>query len=156
MAAGISAAATTLISCCFPGEPSLPPKAAGDCLLLFRSSPGRASALRPWRRRATAVCFVLKEVGKDAEKNSRYTSTEVDPQGEETERSDALRASSERHTAERTARKQSERRAYLIAAVFSSLGITSMAVAAVYYRFSWQMEVGRSASRRARSLFDLI
>ncbi|URD84157.1 Fatty acid hydroxylase superfamily [Musa troglodytarum] len=142
MAAGISAAATTLISCCFPREPSLPPKAAGDCLLLFGSSPGRASAFRLWRRRATAVCFVLKEVGKDAEKNSRYTSTEVDPQGEETERSDALRASSERRTAERTARKQSERRAYLIAAVLSSLGITSTAVAAVYYRFSWQMEGG--------------
>ncbi|THU56618.1 hypothetical protein C4D60_Mb11t19150 [Musa balbisiana] len=137
MAAGISAAATTLISCCFHREPSLPPKAAGDCLLFFGSSPGRASALRLWRRRATAVCFVLKEVGKDAEKNSRYTSTEVDPQGEETERSDALRASSER-----TARKRSERRAYLIAAVLSSLGITSMAVAAVYYRFSWQMEGG--------------
>ncbi|CAL9782591.1 unnamed protein product [Musa acuminata subsp. burmannicoides] len=142
MAAGISAAATTLISCCFPREPSLPLKAAGDCLLLFGSSPGRASALRLWRRRATAVCFVLKEVGKDAEKNSRYTSTEVDPQGEETERSDALRASSERRTAERTARKRSERRAYLIAAVLSSLGITSTAVAAVYYRFSWQMEGG--------------
>ena len=42
---------------------------------------------------------------------------------------------------ERAARKQSERRTYLVAAVMSSLGITSMAAAAVYYRFAWQMEV---------------
>ncbi|KAK3148520.1 hypothetical protein QOZ80_3BG0296070 [Eleusine coracana subsp. coracana] len=44
--------------------------------------------------------------------------------------------------AERAARKQSERRTYLVAAVMSSLGITSMAAAAVYYRFAWQMEGG--------------
>ena len=30
---------------------------------------------------------------------------------------------------------------YLVAAVMSSFGITSMAIMAVYYRFSWQMEV---------------
>uniref|UniRef100_A0ACD5WRQ6 Uncharacterized protein n=1 Tax=Avena sativa TaxID=4498 RepID=A0ACD5WRQ6_AVESA len=41
---------------------------------------------------------------------------------------------------ERKARKESERRTYLVAAVMSSLGITSMAAAAVYYRFAWQME----------------
>ncbi|KAL6508405.1 hypothetical protein OROHE_021947 [Orobanche hederae] len=44
--------------------------------------------------------------------------------------------------AERAARKRSERFIYLVAAVMSSLGITSMAVVAVYYRFSWQMEGG--------------
>ena len=43
--------------------------------------------------------------------------------------------------AERLARKKSERFTYLVAAVMSSFGITSMAVFAVYYRFSWQMEV---------------
>jgi beta-carotene 3-hydroxylase len=42
---------------------------------------------------------------------------------------------------ERLARKRSERFTYLVAAVMSSFGITSMAVMAVYYRFSWQMEV---------------
>jgi beta-carotene 3-hydroxylase len=42
---------------------------------------------------------------------------------------------------EKMKRKKSERFTYLIAAVMSSLGITSMAVLAVYYRFSWQMEV---------------
>lgn len=30
---------------------------------------------------------------------------------------------------------------YLVAAMMSSIGITSMAIIAVYYRFSWQMEV---------------
>jgi beta-carotene 3-hydroxylase len=39
------------------------------------------------------------------------------------------------------ARKESERQAYLLPAVMSSLGITSMAAAAVYYRFAWQMYV---------------
>jgi hypothetical protein len=33
-----------------------------------------------------------------------------------------------------------EQRTYLVAAVMSSLGIASMA-AAVYYRFTWKMEV---------------
>lgn len=44
--------------------------------------------------------------------------------------------------AEKLERKKSERFTYLIAAVMSSFGITSMAVMAVYYRFSWQMEGG--------------
>lgn len=43
--------------------------------------------------------------------------------------------------AERLARKKSERHTYLVAAIMSSLGVTSAAVTAVYYRFSWQMEV---------------
>lgn len=50
--------------------------------------------------------------------------------------------------AERLARKRSERFTYLVAAVMSSFGITSMAVMAVYYRFSWQMEVNISAGPR--------
>lgn len=43
--------------------------------------------------------------------------------------------------AEKMARKRSERFTYLVAAVMSSFGITSMSVMAVYYRFAWQMEV---------------
>lgn len=43
--------------------------------------------------------------------------------------------------AEKLARKESERFTYLVAAVISSFGVTSMAVLAVYYRFAWQMEV---------------
>ncbi|XP_057425361.1 beta-carotene hydroxylase 2, chloroplastic-like [Lotus japonicus] len=45
--------------------------------------------------------------------------------------------------AEKLARKKSERFTYLVAAVMSSLGVTSMAILAVYYRFSWQMEGGQ-------------
>ncbi|XVF10547.1 hypothetical protein REPUB_Repub07fG0191900 [Reevesia pubescens] len=41
---------------------------------------------------------------------------------------------------ERLGRKKLERTTYLLAAMLSSLGISSMAVMAVYYRFSWQME----------------
>ena len=43
--------------------------------------------------------------------------------------------------AEKLARKKSERFIYLVAVVMSSFGIMSMAVMAVYYRFSWKMEV---------------
>ncbi|KDP25394.1 hypothetical protein JCGZ_20550 [Jatropha curcas] len=43
---------------------------------------------------------------------------------------------------EKLARKKSERYTYLVAAILSSIGITSMAAMAVYYRFSWQMEGG--------------
>lgn len=43
--------------------------------------------------------------------------------------------------AERLARKRFERYTYLVAAIMSSLGVTSMAAISVYYRFSWQMEV---------------
>ncbi|KAK9070386.1 hypothetical protein SSX86_010788 [Deinandra increscens subsp. villosa] len=43
---------------------------------------------------------------------------------------------------DKMARKKSERFTYLVAAIMSTLGITSMAVMAVYYRFSWQMEGG--------------
>uniref|UniRef100_I1P728 beta-carotene 3-hydroxylase n=1 Tax=Oryza glaberrima TaxID=4538 RepID=I1P728_ORYGL len=66
--------------------------------------------------------------------------------GEPEPEEDARRA-----VAERAARKQSERRTYLVAAVMSSLGITSMAAAAVYYRFAWQMEVGNTPSPNSRS-----
>jgi beta-carotene 3-hydroxylase len=59
----------------------------------------------------------------------------------ETALDEEARAAAARRIAEKKARKQSERRTYLVAAVMSSLGVTSMAVAAVYYRFSWQMEV---------------
>lgn len=45
-----------------------------------------------------------------------------------------------RRAEERLAKKKSERETYLIAAIMSSVGITSLAIMAVYYRFSWQTE----------------
>lgn len=46
-------------------------------------------------------------------------------------------------TERRLARKRKERNAYLVAAVMSSLGVSSAAIMAVYYRFSWQMQVNK-------------
>ncbi|KAB1215355.1 Beta-carotene 3-hydroxylase 1, chloroplastic [Morella rubra] len=43
---------------------------------------------------------------------------------------------------ERLARKRFERYTYLVAAIMSSLGVTSMAAMSVYYRFSLQIEGG--------------
>ncbi|CAF1755383.1 unnamed protein product [Brassica oleracea var. botrytis] len=43
---------------------------------------------------------------------------------------------------EKEERKKSERFTYLIAAMMSSFGITSMAIMSVYYRFYWQMKGG--------------
>lgn len=48
---------------------------------------------------------------------------------------------SSRAAAQRSARKEVERTTYLVAAIMSSLGISSLAVVSIYYRFSWQMEV---------------
>lgn len=47
---------------------------------------------------------------------------------------------------ERLARKRFERYTYLVAAIMSSLGVTSMAAMSVYYRFSLQIEVQFSTS----------
>ncbi|XP_060971719.1 beta-carotene hydroxylase 2, chloroplastic-like isoform X1 [Cannabis sativa] len=43
---------------------------------------------------------------------------------------------------DRLARKKIERYTYLVAAVLSSLGVSSAAITAVYFRFSWQMQGG--------------
>nr|AAT84408.1 beta carotene hydroxylase [Crocus sativus] len=118
MTASISPAATTLAA-----SSRRPP--AGARVILFSPLSVRRvvdlwpSALgqRRRRRRTGTVFFVLAE---EAEK----------------------RMAPSNRAAERSARKRSERRTYLIAAVMSSLGITFMAAAAVYYRFAWQMEGG--------------
>jgi beta-carotene 3-hydroxylase len=47
-----------------------------------------------------------------------------------------------RKVSEKRARKKVERYAYLFAAIASSVGITSMAAGAVYYRFVWQVQGG--------------
>ncbi|KAJ6804583.1 beta-carotene hydroxylase [Iris pallida] len=139
MAAGSSAAAAFSLgvgpflsaSTCRP--------ATGGCILVFSPLPLRRSGVvevprvRQWSRRkrrsSTTVFFVLDDAAKEAGRD------------EEMDREEEKRKSLAR-AADRTARKLSERRTYLIAAVMSSLGITSMAVAAVYYRFAWQMEGG--------------
>ncbi|XP_047973138.1 beta-carotene hydroxylase 2, chloroplastic-like [Salvia hispanica] len=86
------------------------------------------------RRPNLTVCFVLEDEKLRA----------IDePEAEEEASGGVGRAISlAEKVAEKMARKKSERFTYLVAAVMSSFGITSMAVMAVYYRFAWHMEGG--------------
>ncbi|XP_068634433.1 beta-carotene hydroxylase 2, chloroplastic-like [Aristolochia californica] len=131
MAAGL-AAAPTLKTCRLGRNPffgTLPKPS-----ILPRSLPSirRADGTK---RRVLTVCFVeepkeaiLTEEGKQSISISKGLS-------------EADQIFSDR-LAEKFARKKSERYTYLVAAVMSTFGITSMAVTAVYYRFWWQFEGG--------------
>ncbi|PSS33035.1 Beta-carotene hydroxylase [Actinidia chinensis var. chinensis] len=88
------------------------------------------SMIRSSRRRRTTVCFVVDDEKLSAQFESRGEAEEIEKQ------------ISVVRLAEKMSRKRSERFTYLVAAVMSSFGITSMAVMAVYYRFSWQMGGG--------------
>lgn len=102
--------------------------------LPFPAASFRAPTLPPRRprRRSLAVCFVLDERIPDVSPPEVTVEQSADA-------GDELLAAA--RLAEKVARKRSERYTYLVAAVMSSFGITSMAVAAVYYRFYWQFEV---------------
>lgn len=93
-------------------------------------SPNLDSILRSRRKPSFTVCFVLQ----DEKLKPQF---EVEAEDIEKKIEEQISAS---RLAEKLARKKSERFTYLVAAVMSSFGITSMAVMAVYYRFSWQME----------------
>lgn len=105
--------------------------------LVFSSSIKRIGgglSLGPRRRKpGLTVCFVLEDEKIKAELVTA-TTTAVDEEVVEKQIAAA-------RLAEKVARKRSERSTYLVAAVMSSFGITSMAILAVYYRFAWQMEV---------------
>ncbi|CAK9185069.1 unnamed protein product [Ilex paraguariensis] len=92
------------------------------------------STLRFRRKPNFTVCFVVED-----EKSKTQIETRTEESEEEVEKQISA---SEIRVAQKLARKRSERFTYLVAAVMSSFGITSMAVMAVYYRFSWQMEGG--------------
>ncbi|KAI8564878.1 hypothetical protein RHMOL_Rhmol03G0217100 [Rhododendron molle] len=101
------------------------------CLLSLPIRRGGDAALRFGRRKTTTVRFVVDD----------KISTQV-RNGDEGEDEEGIGKQILAGRVEvKTARKKSERFTYLVAAVMSSLGITSMAVMAVYYRFAWQMEV---------------
>nr|AIX87526.1 carotenoid beta-ring hydroxylase 2 [Lycium ruthenicum] len=139
MAAGISGIATSRMFC-LQSNTFLGPKPASTAPPVLFFSPltrNFGTILRSQENPRLKVCFVLAEDGKlDARKTEIETiKDEIDAEINE-EKSLAARL------AEKLARKKSERFTYLVAAVMSSLGITSMAVLAVYYRFSWQMEGG--------------
>ncbi|XP_043813189.1 beta-carotene hydroxylase 2, chloroplastic isoform X2 [Manihot esculenta] len=84
------------------------------------------------RKTNVAVCFVLE----DTKQSVQIDNLQSDQSEEVNYQILTPRA------AERLARKKSEMFTYLVAAMMSSFGITSMAVMACYYRFYWQMEVG--------------
>lgn len=100
--------------------------------------------VRSRRIPSLTVCFVAGD--------QKFETTQIDennssgnpgPSGEDSDGERiAVMLSSNRVVEEKMARKKSERFTYLIAAIMSTFGITSMAVMAVYYRFSWQMEGG--------------
>ncbi|XVF53543.1 hypothetical protein PTKIN_Ptkin05aG0107400 [Pterospermum kingtungense] len=87
------------------------------------------------RKTSFAVCFMLEE-----QKQSDSRIVNLVEEGTEDVKDPQILIPA--RVAEKLARKRSERFTYLVAAVMSSFGITSMAVMAVYYRFSWQMEGG--------------
>lgn len=109
--------------------------------LVFSSSLKRIGgglSLGPRRRKPSlTVCLVLED---EKIKPESVTTSAADEEVVEKQIAAA-------RLAEKVARKRSERFTYLVAAVMSSFGITSMAVMAVYYRFAWQMEVRVHSSK---------
>ncbi|KAF3953245.1 hypothetical protein CMV_021290 [Castanea mollissima] len=101
---------------------------------LFAPSVLRHSTIKKTRRKACLTVYVILE---DQKKSTQL----VNPKDEDSDGLTKFQIPSPR-VAEKLARKRSERFTYLVAAVMSTFGITSMAVMAVYYRFSWQMEGG--------------
>ncbi|RVW43259.1 Beta-carotene 3-hydroxylase 1, chloroplastic [Vitis vinifera] len=107
-----------------PSPSPSPPPPPPPLLLKIRQVSKCPSAMQNGRRRSLKVCLVLEKKIEDG--------IEIEDDSPE----------SSNRASERLARKKAERYTYLVAAMMSSLGITSMAIVAVYYRFSWQMEGG--------------
>ncbi|KAK6925864.1 Fatty acid hydroxylase [Dillenia turbinata] len=101
--------------------------------IIYSPLPNRNSTLNFRKKLTFSVCFVV---------NDQKQNTPIQNQSDQSSNSISNEQISATRVAERLARKKSERFTYLVAAVMSSFGITSMAVMAVYYRFYWQMEGG--------------
>lgn len=143
MAAGLSAAVTIKPFRSF--HPSPKPRLVFNPLL-------RLPQLTHGARKETrlSICFVLEEQ-KYVEPQTVVNLVEEGSGCEDVGNKQILIPP---HVAEKLARKKSERFTYLVAAVMSSFGITSMAIMAVYYRFSWQMEVHFLLPFSSLSLFN--
>ncbi|KAL9251795.1 Beta-carotene 3-hydroxylase, chloroplastic-like protein [Drosera capensis] len=132
-AAGLPAALISAVS------QSSFPKPLPISLLLRGGSFARSRKMER-RTRTLTVCFVLEKQrpvagdgeGETGDSDGGGVSSSVSYDRE------VLAA----RIAEKMERKRSERLTYLVAAVMSSFGITSLAVMAVYYRFYWQLEGG--------------
>lgn len=91
-------------------------------------------------RRKQRLCFVVSEDSRQ-QTEMEAPPSEDGKEVEAVEFAKSLRRSvEERRLSEREKRRKFERYTYLFAAVASTLGITSMAAGAVYYRFVWQMQ----------------
>ncbi|XP_004496526.1 beta-carotene hydroxylase 2, chloroplastic [Cicer arietinum] len=134
MAARLSTA-TTLNPCSNLLQPSTSSSSKTTAPTLFFTSLttfNHTSILRTSRRTSFTVCVLMedpKQINTDEEEL-------VEPPINKSNSQIQLLLSN------KLARKNSERFTYLIAAIMSSFGVTSMAIFAVYYRFSWQMEGG--------------
>ncbi|XWS49993.1 hypothetical protein CRYUN_Cryun12cG0050200 [Craigia yunnanensis] len=84
------------------------------------------------------ICMVMQQRRNESENEVNKSDTTVEIRDSMKDYNHVRLSRAE----ERLARKKLERITYLLAAMLSSLGISSMAVMAVYYRFSWQMEGG--------------
>nr|XP_043615242.1 beta-carotene hydroxylase 2, chloroplastic-like [Erigeron canadensis] len=91
--------------------------------------------IRLGRISSLTVCFVAGDKKMDTRPVEMDSSTNPVADSE-------VVTNSNRVVEEKMARKKSERLTYLVAAIMSTFGITSLAIMAVYYRFSWQMEGG--------------
>ncbi|GJS37352.1 hypothetical protein Tco_0535734 [Tanacetum coccineum] len=87
------------------------------------------------------VCFVAGDKKVDTTHDSKNSTSSGEVEGDVVP---VIRISNSSNSVveEKMKRKKSEKFTYLVAAIMSTFGITSMAVMAVYYRFSWQMEGG--------------
>ncbi|KAI3458101.1 hypothetical protein Pfo_014764 [Paulownia fortunei] len=141
MAARISVATTSRTIVHYKHIPFLCPKPTSlvtPTLLLSPSVLKFHRILRSKRKKPNlTVCLVLED-----EKLSGGTQLGIQDSEKESGQESEKQISTAARVAEKLERKRSERFTYLVAAVMSSFGITSMAVLAVYYRFSWQMEGG--------------
>lgn len=118
---------TTLSSLAFPSIPYF-------CDSVFRHRS---------RRRSLSLCFVVDDVGSSVAGPTQIENSTATTAAEEEVESGI---SAVPRVEERQNRKRSERFTYLVAAIMSSSGITSLAIVSVYYRFYWQMEVRPQSS----------
>nr|XP_009787998.1 PREDICTED: beta-carotene hydroxylase 2, chloroplastic-like [Nicotiana sylvestris] len=95
--------------------------------------------LRSRRKPSFTVCFVLEDEKLNTQFDKLNAQLETGTEEIQIKTEEQISAT---RLAEKLARKKSERFTYLVAAVMSIFGITSLAIMAVYYRFSWQMEGG--------------
>ncbi|XP_031477826.1 beta-carotene hydroxylase 2, chloroplastic-like [Nymphaea colorata] len=151
MTARISAAAASTTCCLCRKVPIVRLRgASGNGCVFFLRRRDRSPGLRK-----LTVCFFMEKRNETAdhklrlEKKSGEGGAEEElwknEEGEEDNELPELTlpvAPTNQRQMERSARRKMERYTYLTAAILSSVGITSMAAASVYYRFAWQMEGG--------------